>query len=60
MNSELTRAGLRIGFLLVIPSTVLLLVLDRRSAEFSITVVTLVMGVVFLLGVLLFERYRRR
>lgn len=48
MNPELGRAGIQIGCLLVVPSAVLLLLLDPASAEFSITVITFVIGLIFL------------
>ena len=48
MNPELTRAGIQIGCLLVIPSMLLLLLLDPGTAEFVIMVMTLVIGLVFL------------
>lgn len=47
MNPELGRAGFRIGCLVVIPSVILLLLLAPGTAEYSITVVTLVMGLIF-------------
>ncbi len=47
MNPELGWAGFRIGCLLVIPSVILLLLLAPGTAEYSITVVTLVVGLVF-------------
>ena len=48
MNPEIGRVGIQIGCLLVVPSSILLLLLDPATAEFSITVVTLVVGLVFL------------
>jgi hypothetical protein len=57
---ELGRAGLRIGFLIVIPSIFLIFFLDPGTAEYAITLVTLVMGVVFLVAVTLLVLYSRR
>jgi hypothetical protein len=57
---ELGRAGLRIGFLIVVPSFFLMFFLDPGTAEYAITLVTLVMGVVFLLAVTLLVLYSRR
>jgi hypothetical protein len=45
---EMGRAGTRIALLLVLPSLVLLFLVPRGSAEFVITVVTLVIGLAFL------------
>ena len=47
MNPEIGRAGMQLACLLVIPSAVLLLLLDPASAEWSITVITLVVGLIF-------------
>jgi hypothetical protein len=57
---ELGRAGLRIGFLIVVPSFFLIFFLDPGTAEYVITLVTLVMGVVFLVAVTLLVLYSRR
>jgi hypothetical protein len=57
---ELGKAGLRIGFLIVIPSFFLIFFLDPGTAEYAITLVTLVMGVVFLVAVTLLVLYSRR
>jgi hypothetical protein len=60
MNPELGRVGFRIGFLIVVPSLVLLFLLEPGTAEHSITVVTLVMGLIFLAVVTLLVLYGRR
>jgi hypothetical protein len=57
---ELGRAGLRIGFLIVVPSLFLMFFLDPGTAEYVITLLTLVMGVVFLVAVTLLVLYSRR
>jgi hypothetical protein len=57
---ELGKAGLRIGFLIVIPSFFLMFFLDPGTAEYAITLLTLVMGVVFLVAVTLLVLYSRR
>jgi hypothetical protein len=54
---ELGRAGFRIGFLIVVPSFFLMLFLEPGTAEY---VITLVMGVVFLVAVTLLVLYSRR
>ena len=48
MIPEVGRAGIQIGCLLVIPCAVLLFFLEPGTAEWSITVLTLIIGVVFL------------
>ncbi|HJQ27722.1 MAG TPA: hypothetical protein VJ827_00145 [Rubrobacter sp.] len=60
MIPELGRAGLRIGFLIVVPSFFLTFFLDPGTAEYAITIVTLVMGVVFLVAVTLLVLLSRR
>ena len=60
MIPELGRAGLRIGFLIVIPSFFLMFFLDPGTAEYVITLLTLVMGVVFLVAITLLVLYSRR
>jgi hypothetical protein len=57
---ELGRAGLRIGFLIVIPSFFLMFFLDPGTPEYAITLLTLVMGVVFLVAITLLVLYSRR
>jgi hypothetical protein len=57
---ELGRAGFRIGFLIVVPSCLLMFFLDPGTAEYAITLLTLVMGVVFLVVVTLLVLYTRR
>jgi hypothetical protein len=52
MSPDLGRAGIHIGLLLVVPSVIMLFFLDPASAEFSITVITLIIGSVFLAGVI--------
>ena len=60
MITELGKAGFRIGFLIVVPSIFLLFFLEPGTAEYVITLVTLVMGVVFLVAVTLLVLYSRR
>ena len=60
MIPELGKAGFRIGFLLVVPSFLLLFFLDPGTPEYAITLLTLVMGVVFLVAVTLLVLYTRR
>ena len=59
MNPELTRAGIQIACLLVVPSAVLLLFLDPASAEYVITVITFVIGLVFLGVITALARWQR-
>ncbi len=48
MTPEIGRAGIQIGCLVVVPSAVLLFFLEPGTAEWSITILTLIIGVVFL------------
>lgn len=47
MRPEVGRAGFRIGCLLILTSAVLLVFLQPGSAEYSITLLTLFMGLIF-------------
>lgn len=60
MSPELARVAFRVGFLLVVPSVAMLFLIEPGTAEFSITVVTLVMGLVFLVAVTLVVLRSRR
>lgn len=60
MIPELGRAGFRIGFLIVVPSLLLIFFLEPGTAEHAITLVTLVMGLIFLAVVTLLVLYSRR
>lgn len=60
MIPELGKAGFRIGFLIVVPSLFLMFFLDPGTPEYAITLLTLVMGVVFLVAVTLLVLYTRR
>ncbi|MGH2821159.1 MAG: hypothetical protein ACRDJ5_10955 [Actinomycetota bacterium] len=57
---ELGKVGLRIAFLVLVPSLPMLFFLEPGTPEHSITIITIVMGVVFLAGVIaLIVRGRR-
>ena len=60
MIPELGRAGFRIGFIIVVPSFLLMFFLDPGTAEYAIILFTLVMGLVFLVVVTLLVLYTRR
>ena len=60
MIPELGKAGFRIGFLIVVPSFFLMFFLEPGTAEHVITLLTLVMGVVFIVAVTLLVLYSRR
>ena len=51
MTPEMGRAGVQIGCFLVIPSALLLWFLEPGTSEYSITVITLVIGLIFLAAV---------
>ncbi|MDP9352354.1 MAG: hypothetical protein M3P51_12535 [Chloroflexota bacterium] len=48
MSPEMGQAGFRIGCLMVVPSVVMLFLLQPGTAEHSITVIMLGMGLIFL------------
>ena len=48
LDPELGKAALRLGFFIVLLAGGLLLFLTPGSAQFAITVITLIIGVVFL------------
>jgi hypothetical protein len=60
MPPELGRAAFRLGMLIVAPSVGLLLLLRPGTAEHSITVLTLLIGLTFLAGVTLLVRRSQR
>jgi hypothetical protein len=60
MSPELGRAAFRLGMLIVAPAVGLLLVLTPGTAEHSITIVTLAIGLTFLAGVTLLVRRSMR
>ncbi len=53
MIPEIGRAGLRIGLMLIIPCAIMVFFQQPGTPAWAITWITLIMGVVFTLGVLL-------
>lgn len=60
MESGIGRAGFHIAFYIVFVSGILLLFLDRGSAEFAITVFSFCLGLVFLILITVWVRYTQR
>ncbi len=60
MDSGISRAGFHIAFYIVFVSGVLLLFLERGSAEFAITLFSFVLGLLFLGVIVVFVRYTQR
>lgn len=60
LSPELGRIAFQIGIFLTVIPGLLLLVLERGSAEFVITVATFVMGLVFLLLIVIWVRISTR
>lgn len=60
MDSGISRAGFHIAFYIVFVSGVLLLFLERGSAEFAITLFSFVLGLLFLGVIIVFVRYTQR
>jgi len=60
MESGIGKAGFHMAFYIVFVSGILLLFLDRRSAEFAITLFSFVLGLVFLSVIVIWVRYTQR
>lgn len=60
MDSGIGKAGFHIAFYIVFVSGVLLFFLDRGSAEFAITLVSLGVGLLFLGIIVVWVRYTQR
>ncbi|PLS76869.1 MAG: hypothetical protein CYG59_26755 [Chloroflexi bacterium] len=60
MTPEAGRAGFRIGCLLILTSAFLLVFLEPGSAEHSITLLTLLMGLIFTGAVALLAWWSQR
>lgn len=60
MSSDLGQAAFRIGFFVVFVTSLLLLFLERGSAEQLITIFTLVIGLVFLAVIIIVVRLGQR
>jgi hypothetical protein len=60
MDSGIGKAGFHMAFYIVFVSGVLLLFLERGSAEFAITLFSFVLGLLFLGVIVVFVRYTQR
>ena len=60
MDSNLGRAGFRIGVFVTLMSGGLLLVLERGTAEYVLMQFTLLMGLIFLAVIIFLVRFSRR
>lgn len=60
MDPNVGRAAFRIAVFMVFTTLILLPFLDRGSAEFSISILTLVIGLTFIGVIALFVRHRSR
>jgi len=60
MGSGFGRAGFQLAFYIVFVSGVLLLFLPRGTAEFTITLFTFLVGLLFLAVVVAVVRYEQR
>jgi hypothetical protein len=56
ISPEFGRAGYVIGFFVALTSGALLFVVERNSAEFYISLFTLLIGVIFLIGITILVR----
>jgi uncharacterized membrane protein len=60
MSGPLAHAAFRIGFFIVFVSGVLLLFLESGSAEQAITLITFLIGLVFLTAIVILVRLGQR
>ena len=60
MDNGISRAGFQIAFYIVFVSGILLLFLERRSAEFAITLFSFCLGLLFLGLIVIWVRYTQR
>ena len=60
MESGIGKAGFHMAFYIVFVSGILLLFLDRGSAEFAITLFSFVLGLFFLSVIVIWVRYTQR
>ncbi len=63
MDINITRAGFHIGFFIAFVSGSLLLILERGTPEFAITLITFAIGITFLaivVAVVKWDQWRRR
>ena len=60
MSGSFTHAAFRIGFFIVFVSGILLLFLESGSAEQAIMIFTFLIGLVFLIGIVIWVRLGQR
>ena len=60
MDSGIGRAGFHIAFYIVFVAGILLLFLERGSAEFAITLFSFILGLLFLSLIVIWVRYTQR
>ncbi|MCB0097066.1 MAG: hypothetical protein KDE46_15160 [Caldilineaceae bacterium] len=59
MPTDITRAAFHIGFYVAFVSGILLLVLERGSAEFAITIISFGIGLFFLAVVVIVVKWQQ-
>lgn len=59
MDANITRAAFHIGFYVAFVSGILLLVVERRTAEFAITAITFCIGLFFLAIVVIIVKWQQ-
>jgi hypothetical protein len=60
MDANIGRAGFQIGSFMVFISGALLLFLERGTAEHSITLLTFLLGLIFMVGIAIAVRWSQR
>lgn len=60
MDSNMGRAGFQIGIFIMLVSGGLLFVVERGTAEYAISLITFLIGLIFLLGIVIVVRWSQR
>ncbi len=60
MDSNMGRAGFQIGIFIMLVSGGLLFVVERGTPEYAISVITFLIGFVFLLGIVAVVKWSQR
>jgi len=60
IDSNMGQAGFRIGIFLIVVAGFLVLVTDKGSAEYVISILTLIMGLIFTLIIIILVRLGQR
>lgn len=59
MDPHFSKAGFHIGFFIMFVSGILLLVVERNTAEFAISLLTFFIGLTFLLAIVALVKWQQ-